>query len=191
MFFVDNDQREVRHRREDRGARADDDARLSTLMRCHCSARSSSDKGGVQDGDFVTEDAMQIAAAAGVSPISGTSRIAERPASRTAHRRKINGGLARTGHAVKQRHRKFLGIHASSNICRARHLLRGVRDRIRRPRRRAGDVKVGRLFNDLHEAALYQRFNVVRGTVEQMQVLDSSASAATASADQDRSAGSR
>ncbi len=60
VFFVDDDQREIGDRGEDRGARADDHARVAALDAMPLLGALLVGERRVQDGNFVAEDLMQI-----------------------------------------------------------------------------------------------------------------------------------
>jgi hypothetical protein len=60
VFFVDDDQGEIGDRGEDGGARADDHARIAALDAVPLLGAFFVGKRGVQDGNFVAEDLVQI-----------------------------------------------------------------------------------------------------------------------------------
>ena len=72
-------------------------------MRCHCSARSWSESAGMQNGNFLSEDLMQIGrdrrrqSNFRNQQNGGASSFEHR-----THRRKIDRGLARSGDAMQQ-----------------------------------------------------------------------------------------
>ena len=103
VFFVDDNQREIGNRREDCGARADDHARVSALDAVPLLGALFVGKRGMQDGDFVAEDLVQIG---GYRRREADFRDEENGgASRFehgTHAREINGSFARAGDAVQK-----------------------------------------------------------------------------------------
>ncbi len=103
MLFVDNDQREVGNRREDRRTRANDHARFSTLDAVPLLRSLFIGKCRVQDGDFVAKHLVQIGGNCGREADfrdkknGGASGIQHR-----THACEINRSFARAGYAVQK-----------------------------------------------------------------------------------------
>ena len=110
VFFVDDDEREIADRSEDSRARADDHARFSALDAVPLLGALVVGKRGVQDGDFVAEDLMEIGGDGGRQANfrheqnGGASRFEHR-----AHARQIDGGFPGAGNAMQQHAGKFAG----------------------------------------------------------------------------------
>ena len=103
VLLVDDDQREIGNRREDRRARADDHARFAALDAMPLLGAFFVGKRRVQDGDFVAEDLVQIGGDGGREADfrnqqnGGASGFEHR-----AHAGEIDGSLAGAGDAVQK-----------------------------------------------------------------------------------------
>ena len=84
MLLVDDDQPEVAQRREDRRARADAHARLAAAQPLPLVVALAQPELRVQHRDASPKRSSKRRAVCGVSAISGTSTIAERPGSSAA-----------------------------------------------------------------------------------------------------------
>ena len=121
MLFVDDDEREIGDGGEDRGARADDHARVAALDAVPLLGALLVGERGVQDGDFVAEDLMQIGGDGGRQTDfrdeqdGGASGFEHR-----AHGGEIDRGFAGAGDAVQQHAGKFARGHVSRACARAR-----------------------------------------------------------------------
>ena len=95
VLFIDDDQREVGDRSENGGARADDHASFSALDAMPLLGAFAVGKRGMQDGDFVAEDLMQIGGDGGSKADFGDEQDCGASGfEHRAHGRQINGGLA-------------------------------------------------------------------------------------------------
>ncbi len=103
MFFVDDDQREIGNRREDRGTSADDHARVAALDAMPLLGALFVGERGVQDGNFVAEDLVQIG---GDRRREADFRDEENGGAsgfeHCAHAGEVDGGFARAGDAVQK-----------------------------------------------------------------------------------------
>ena len=166
VLFVDDDEREIGDRRKDRRARAHDHARFAALDAVPLLGALAVGQRGVQDGDFVAEDLMQVGGDGGRQADLGNQQDGGASGfEHGAHARQIDRGLSRAGDAVQQHAGEFASRDAFAHPLE-RGLLRGVEIEVeeRRPRLGARDGEVGRLFDDLDQAAPDQRASVVRGT---------------------------
>ena len=103
VLFVDDDQREIGYRGEDRRARSHHHSRIATLDAMPLLGAFAIGESRVQDGNFIAEDLMQVGR-------DGRSQANFRDEQdggaagfeHSAHGRQIHGSLARTGDAVQQ-----------------------------------------------------------------------------------------
>ena len=103
MFFVDDDQREIGNRREDGRASADDHARVPALDAMPLLRALLVGERGVQDGNFIAEDLVQIGGDRWREADFRDEENGGAPSfEHGAHAREVNGGLARAGNAVQK-----------------------------------------------------------------------------------------
>ena len=123
VLFVDDDQREIGDRRKDGRARADDHARVAALDAVPLLGALAVGERGVQDGNFVAEDLMQIGGHGGRQADFRDEQNGGAPGfEHAAHGGQIDGGLARSGDAVQQ-HAGELARGDAFRILRERGLL--------------------------------------------------------------------
>ncbi len=159
VFLVDDDQREIGDRREDCGPRADDHARVSALDAVPLLGALAVGECGVQDGDFIAEDLMQVGGDGGSEADFGDEEDGGASGFEdSAHGGQIDRGLAGAGDAVQQHAGEFAGGDALPHLGE-RGLLRGVQVEVEQSGTRlgAGDGEVRGLLDDLDQSAANQR----------------------------------
>ena len=111
MLFVDDDERKIGHRRENRRARADHHARFSALDAMPLLGAFAVGQSRVEDSDFVSEDLMQVGGNNG-SEADLRYKQNRRSASfeHGTHTGQIDCGLPRAGNAVEQRAGESAGV---------------------------------------------------------------------------------
>ena len=103
LLFVDDDQSEIGHRREDCRARADHHARVAALDAMPLLGAFFVGERGVQDGDFVAENLMQVGGDGGREADfrdeedGGASGFEH-----SAHAGQVHRGLSGAGDAVEE-----------------------------------------------------------------------------------------
>ncbi len=161
MLFVDDDEREIGDRREDGGARADDDASFTATNAMPLLGTFVVGEGGVQDGDLVAEGVVQLRRSGGSESDLGDEHDRGPSGFKdSAHGGEIDGCLAGTGDAVQQADGKLLCQCCFSNFVEG-FALRIGEARIENggPRLQAGNVEIGLLLHDLDESASLERFD--------------------------------
>ena len=134
VLFVDDDEREIGDRREDRRARADDHARVAALDAVPLLGAFAIGERGVQDGNFVAEDLVQVGGDGGSQTDFGDKEDGGASGfENAAHGGEIDRGLAGAGDAVQQHSGEFAGGDALRASEQARTAARGS-DRNRRAR---------------------------------------------------------
>ena len=171
VLFVDDDQCEIGDRGKDCGARADDHAGVSTFDAVPLLGAFAVGERGVEDGNFIAEDLMQVGGDGrgqtdfGDEQDRGTSGFEH-----AAHGCEIHRCLARSGDAVQQHAGEFVGRDAFPHACE-RGLLRGVQIEIEKRRTGLGarDGELRGLLQNLDEAPTNQRSERGSRDVERME----------------------
>jgi len=133
---------------------------------------------GVQDGDLVAEDLVQI----GGSLRRQTDLRHEqnrRPARRQhiLHGREVHSRLARAGDAEQQRDRELLLLDALANVFEGRRLCGIEREVEHRPCREAGDGEFRGLLGNLDDPAADERLQRGLRQAERAQLVSGKLSA--------------
>ena len=118
VFFVDDDQRQIGDRSEYRRARAHDHARFAALDAVPLLGAFLVGERRVQDGDFVSEDLMQVGGDGwGEADLGDQQDGRASGLEHRAHGGEIDRGLARSGDAVQQHAGKFARSDAFAHTC--------------------------------------------------------------------------
>ncbi len=174
VLFVDDDQREIGDRGEDRRPRADDHARFAALDAVPLLGALAIGERGVQDGNFVAENLVQVGGDGGSQADfrdeqdGGASGFEH-----AAHGGQIDRGLARSGDAVQQHAGELARRRRLAASARARIAARdSVRSRISAGRGFERETEKSRgLFENLDQATANQRGERGSRDLQRLQVV--------------------
>jgi hypothetical protein len=161
VLLVHDDDAQVTHGREDRRARADDDARLAALQTAPLVEALARGQGGVEDGDGVAEVRAQAAREDGRQRDLGHEHHRRTPAAqRLAHGADVDFGLAAPRHAVEEEGREGVFVLRLVDGAERVPLLFGQAEVVRVGQPRAGQRVAPHLAHeDFEQPAPLQRLN--------------------------------
>ncbi len=156
LLFINDDECQVTHRREDGRARPHHDARFTTPNAAPLLGTLVVAQGGVQQRDFAAERLHQLRRRRRRQSDLRHQQQRGAPGDEHAlHRREVHRRLARAGHTVQQRDGEPALDRARDVI--ERHGLCRVQLEIHRPRRQRRHMKRRRLGDNFNQPALAQR----------------------------------
>ena len=146
-----------RHRRKDGRARAYHNVGLAVADVLPLLGALVVAERGMQDGNLVAEDLVQIGGHGGREPDLRHQQDGRAPfGQHRLHRRQVHGGLARAGDAMQQ-HGQELALLDGGDDRVERRLLRGREEELQLARLHSRHAKGGGFFAELDDAALHQR----------------------------------